>query len=476
MAVKLGTDGISRMQSQLLEVAKRLVTASDAAPGLVEVLTDPDILSGQESLHPDWLPIYASSRDFLPERLKSIGDSLAPTSPAMAEIDARTLRTCFLLGAGASKPKPSEIPTVKELLPDLLARGRRLDRDDVTRLADFCDRSGISNIEDLLTAAQVSEFCAKNRSVLRLVEFLLYRDGADSDRDDVDFVRLAPARRRRPPVDVSSVALLQDTLQVLFGLLSSRMLPAEPNAAHQAISAFAKEHTNAAIVTTNYDCCMDRALTAGGSEFTYSVDFGSSGLVEDDTDSCIPLIKLHGSLNWFYCETCQHVNLLDIEKTIKNYKSNESLYPVIGVCKDCGGQRRGLLVPPLAMKFDVAPPLNRLLDRADQLFSKAELLIVVGFSFADADLYLTRMLAKAMQDTNKRLLVVDPDSAVVDKIGRRLSARIPNFHKTRIVSTKLGCEEFLPKFLSGALLKGAEPAAEVQPLTNAPNGNPAVSD
>ena len=88
---------------------------------------------------------------------------------------------------------------------------------------------------------------------------------------------------------------------------------------------------------------------------------------------------------------------MDIETVVTEYKERKAFYPVIAVCKDCGGQLRGLLVPPLAMKFDIAPPLNTLLDRATEVFNQSDLIIVVGFSFADADLYISRMLSKAMQ-------------------------------------------------------------------------------
>jgi NAD-dependent SIR2 family protein deacetylase len=244
------------------------------------------------------------------------------------------------------------------------------------------------------------------------------------------------------------------------------MLPARPNAAHQSIASFVKEHEDASIATTNYDCCMDRALTDGGLQFDYSVDFANSKSVSNGTKA-IPLIKLHGSLNWFYCETCQHVYRLDIEQTVSDYLEDRGLYPVIGVCKDCGGQRRGLLVPPLAMKFDVAPPLNPLLQRADQLFSNADLLVVVGFSFAEADLYLTRMLSKAMQNrTDTRLLIIDPQFEVVEKIKRRLSIRIPYFDEDRICWAAQNCAEFLPKFLAGELLNTGESANEASVAAN----------
>jgi len=221
-------------------------------------------------------------------------------------------------------------------------------------------------------------------------------------------------------VDVSSVAFLQDTLQILFGLLSSRMLPAEPNEGHKAIANYLADHTDARIVTTNYDCCVDRALTAQGVPYTYCIDFKNPMPTSPGEANPIALVKLHGSLNWFYCETCQEVHWIDIEATVNDFVQDRASYPVIGVCKDCGGQRRGLLVPPLAMKFDVAPPLNPLIDRAAAAFADIDVIVVVGFSFADADLYISRMVSKAMQAHEKtKVLMLDPDRSVVAKVRRK---------------------------------------------------------
>lgn len=45
------------------------------------------------------------------------------------------------------------------------------------------------------------------------------------------------------------------------------------------------------------------------------------------------------------------------------------------------------------MKFDVAPPLMPLTGKAADAFEKADIIVVVGYSFADADLHITRMVA-----------------------------------------------------------------------------------
>lgn len=456
MAFTLGSERISSLQRDLLKAA----TAGTSLRALMEAIhylaTDFSIEKGEEDVHPSWIELIEHEKAritrYMPEdvkeRLEQILAAAKVCDPAVATIDPETVRISFLLGAGASKPAPSSIPTVRELLPDLLTRARRLDREEVAKVADFCETSKIDNIEDLLTAAQLSEFCTRNPAVLKLVEFLIFREEAPEE--------YSYARRRRSHVDVSSVAFLQDTLQVLFGLLSSRMLPADPNAAHDAIVTYLRRHPKSPVVTTNYDCCIDRAMTKNNLPFSYCVDFANPKDAIGHGDDQTPLLKLHGSLNWFYCETCQEVHWIDIEQTVRDYNEDRASYPVVAICRTCGGQRRGLLVPPLAMKFDVAPPLNPLIDRAGECFQKSDLIVVVGFSFADADLYISRMISKAMQASERtRLLVFDPEGAVARKMQRKFSIRIPNFDPARVMSVRGDCADTLPQFLAGALHKPA---------------------
>lgn len=457
--MRIGTDTISPMQSHYLERAK--VDARFFHQGIRQLIDDADIRSDRESVDPTWARLYEQYgeelKDYLPpgefEQIASFIQKMSPYQPELASIDPNDSRICFLLGAGASKPSPSDIPTVKELLPELLTRARRLDREDLIRLDRFCRERKIDNIEDLLTAAQLATFCSRNTAALNLLNFLLYKE-----RDDEDY----PRRKRGRVPEVDSVAFLQDTLQVLFGLLSNTMLPAKPNLAHQAIASYVEKHRDAAIVTTNYDCCMDLVLGHEGKDFQYSVEFSIGAGARQQTNTLPRLIKLHGSLNWFYCETCQDVHLVDIRETLEQYLQDKMPFPVIGICRKCGGQRRGLLVPPLAMKFDVAPPLNPLLERANEAFEQADVIVVVGFSFAEADLYLSRMLSRSMQrSANQKLIVIDPDADVVARVRRKFEAIILDFDPHRVIRAAVDCVEAIPKFLAGELRATVEVTSDV---------------
>ena len=451
MAVTTGSEKVTNEQAQLLRRSRRVRDHQVLAHDLFRIATDGEIQSGEESLHPEWLEIFQRHRQYVErvtspdvfEAIDNFFQSIKLSDPTIGEINPQQENIAFLLGAGASKPHPSNIPTVKELLPDLLGRARRLDREQVTRLADYCTENEITNIEDLLTAVQISEFCSRNSNILNLVEYQLFRDEAAVTRP-----QFLTSRTRS---DVSSVAFIQDTLQVLFGLLSNLMLPAYPNDGHSAIVKYLNNRPKTSIVTTNYDCCIDLALVNDGVFCEYGMDFANTNALPPHGEQKASLTKLHGSLNWFYCETCQAVWLIDIAKAVNDYRNGVGEYPIISVCSQCGGQRRGLLVPPHAMKFDVASPLQPLIADAANSFESASLIVAVGFSFADADQYIARMISKALQSSPEaKLVIIDPDPAVAERVRQKFGAQIPGFDSiNRIIKLQGDCAEVLPSFLRG---------------------------
>ena len=481
----VGNEKISGRQRHLLNQHRTDRGYRGLLMSLHEVVADEEIQRGIENLHPGWIDLFSRNRNNLVEsggrhlpqefvsQILEFFDPLVMMNGLLAEVDPRNEEITFLLGAGASKPQPSGIPTVAELLDQLLDRARRLDREEMTNLADFCSENDIRNIEDLLTAVQISAFCSRNPSILSLVELQLF------DRQQLHRGMPGPGAPRfrqqtRMRADAVSTAYLHDTFQLLFGLLSNLMLPSNPNNCHQAIVDYIRSKPGTSIVTTNYDCCMDRSLIKNKMPFSYTIEFANGEVLNSVQEEAVQLIKLHGSLNWFYCETCQVVRLLDIEQAVRNYENNLAEYPIISVCRECGGQSRGLLVPPHAMKFDVAPPLQPLIAYAAQAFTGKSLIVVVGFSFSDADLYISRMLIKAMQSSEEtKLVIVDPAPDVISRIRRKFENQIPEFDgMSRILGLQGDCADTLPKFLRGELLKARQ--TESVPEAVAPQENPAA--
>jgi len=374
---------------------------------------------------------------------------IAPTDPALLQLRLREGdKVAFLLGAGASKPDPSGLPTVEELLPELWRRAEKVGRDDLKRLHEWCDDRGITNIEDLLTAAQIADMASRNVGVLSLLDYFLFPRQTDGE-GTAAYPRIRQrqtlgGRERSARADVATISLLQETLHTLLGLLTGPMIKAPPNAGHHAIANLPNSGLEVTVVTTNYDGCIDLALISGGVPFDYMLE----GLgAAPDAGNRTALVKMHGSINWFYCESCQRVKAYELRHVRQSYMEDTLGYSVIGICPDCGGQQRPMIVPPLSFKLVTFPGLLTLWDRAATAFAAATMIVSVGYSFSEADTYITKMIAKAMAvDPGKRLVVIDTNPSVAELLKEKLDAVIDGFDKSRVVQSCESCEVILPKF------------------------------
>lgn len=420
-----------------------------------------------EPLDPRWLDIWKKYKRYAREVVPpKVFEKIEKNMQSIKVIDAEIwkikvdndTKVTFLLGAGASAP--SGIPTVDKLLSELWKRARKIGREDLDRLAKWCEERGITNIEDLLTAAYISNFAATNRGITSLLDYFLFSRGGELSEEEEYFVR-----RRRPvrtsEIDVSSISFLQDTLQTLFGLLTSTMISASPNSTHDAIVEFIKGHKNASIITTNYDGCMDESLLKNGIPLKGTI--GSES--KENNPDAIQLIKMHGSINWAYCDSCQKVREFDLLELKKTYENDKLSYPVMGICKNCGGLRRPLLVPPLSFKFLMFPNLIDIWNSASQSIEGAEYLIIIGYSFSEADTYITKIISRSMSmNKNQKMIIVNTNPNLVPTLRDRFSAHIDGFNEKRIIKACESSERILPDILKSML--GKKEARQISSSTS----------
>jgi len=409
-----------------------------------------------EPLDPRWLDIWKKYKrhavrvappgaiNEIEEIMQSIG--VIDKEIWKIKVDNDT-KVTFLLGAGASAP--SGIPTVDKLLSELWKRARKIGREDLDRLAKWCDDRRITNIEDLLTAAYISNFAATNRSITSLLDYFLFSRGRELAEEEEYLMR-----HRRPvrttEIDVSSISFLQDTLQTLFGLLTSTMISASPNSTHRAIVDFIKEHKKTSLITTNYDGCMDEAILIEGMHLKGTI--GSES--KENNPDAVQLIKMHGSINWAYCDSCQAVREFDLLELKEMFEKDKLSYPVMGICKNCGGLRRPLLVPPLSFKFLMFPNLIDIWNSASQSIEGADYLIIVGYSFSEADTYITKIISRSMSmKENQKMIIVNTNPNLVPTLRDRSSAHIDGFDEKRIVKVCESSEKILPEILKSMLGK-----------------------
>lgn len=454
---------ISEVQGECLLRAQESCNAHDldeALRLLERVRTDSDIRTGGEDVHPAWRSVWqqikASEKVSLPDRMRKRIDEFIAVRTVVTDEGIWKVklqegeRVLFLLGAGASKASPSNIPTVTELLPELWVRAAKVGREDLDKLAAWCQENAIHNIEDLLTAAYIANFCAKNRGIVGLLNYFLFHRDVDEEE------RLVSRRRRvvGTRADAATVVLFQETLQILFGLLTGTMISAGPNRAHKAIAKLGSQHVATTVLTTNYDGCIDEAVENTRTNWEFHIEGQPlpQGHIRPE------IIKMHGSINWFFCDSCQEMTHGKLRAVRQVYEKNETGYPVIGICKACGGQRRPMIVPPLSIKFLMFPHLMSLWNRAPSALEDSKVIVAVGYSFSDADAYITNMVTRAMaSNADRQLIIVDPDTSIASRLRGRFKAHIQDFDESRVMVAGADCVEIIPRLCSTLIGKQRKP-------------------
>lgn len=184
-----------------------------------------------------------------------------------------------------------------------------------------------------------------------------------------------------------------------------------------------------AIITFNYDMAADFAMHSHGMGPDYCIDGPSS-------PRSLPLLKLHGSLNWARCKKCGKVVPWNLAEYFKKYHWNFIFEDVTTVQLEIGKNLHNfqhcdqavvpepVLVPPTWNKSAYHQDLARVWSRAAKELSDAEYIFVIGYSLPDTDIFFRYLYALGtVGDTPiKRFWVFDPDSS--GNVGRRFESML----------------------------------------------------
>ncbi len=192
------------------------------------------------------------------------------------------------------------------------------------------------------------------------------------------------------------------------------------------------------IITLNYDLVVDSTLYAksprmNGDKYLKSdcllvrmYDLLGVTLYPDTGESLTPpheqanlgfYLKLHGSIDWFYCpnpECGYHQRFFP-----KRIGSDSSNNKHINLCNLCGSPVASVIVPPTMYKtFEKFPKLRLLWSLAYRELYSADKIVIFGVSFAPSDYYLRWLFKKAITDREyePNLIDIDTNPKVCDKI------------------------------------------------------------
>jgi len=217
------------------------------------------------------------------------------------------------------------------------------------------------------------------------------------------------------------VTLIVRTLEhcIRFPVADRRIKPPEPYDRFVGMlyetMEFLRSRPDVSFITFNYDLALDYALhymgTLGG--FSYH-------LSDEANSQTMPLLKLHGSINWGVCRRCNSIVARDISGLPYGdplWLMHESVILDLGTNinrqQHCGEplNRVPVIVPPTWSKGSQYKDLGRVWAKAAAELAAAENIFVVGYSMPETDSFFRYLYALGSQSTTKlrRFWVFDPD-------------------------------------------------------------------
>lgn len=203
---------------------------------------------------------------------------------------------------------------------------------------------------------------------------------------------------------------------------------------------------NTIFLTTNYDILTDNALLSINPQrrIDYGVEFVNYNTEFDETNrNKAKLYKLHGSLNWLYCPTCNSLRITPNEKGVSKLMTD----PTQSFCQACDTIYSPIIVPPTFYKDLSKVFLNQVWYKAERELLNVDHIIFCGYSFPDADIhikYLIKRIQKNRQNPhNLKITVINNHTGKNNEIKLDEKNRYQRFLGNTVNYTDFSFEDFV---------------------------------
>lgn len=168
-----------------------------------------------------------------------------------------------------------------------------------------------------------------------------------------------------------------------------------------------------AFISFNYDILIDNVLTPllDTDDMLY-LDYGFDFINEDwkkpDPNNSIILYKIHGSLNWLYCPTCNKMEWTYNQKE-KVHKSICNTEPCS--FKGCDMPLEPVIIPPTYYKDMNNIYIQEIFLKSEEILRNAKKIFFCGYSFPDADIHFKYILKRAelFNQNQPKIFIINRD-------------------------------------------------------------------
>lgn len=316
----------------------------------------------------------------------------------------------FILGAGASHP--DGVPLQEHILPQILSDSTReiADSQIGRQLRQFvCDNFYIDAGNDVYPGLE---------AVFGFIDYFLQQN--ESLSANYSHHRLRELREN-----------LIKAIHHVVNLNTDKHSPTY----HRLWEAVHSLNRNVSMVTLNYDTLLEQSFDFLFCRYGY-IDYCIPLMNDEPGEALAPyrfwinprrpvlakkgespvpfkILKLHGSLNWKYCNCCRQTLLTPWDRNIDlnrgtligTLEPKEEIYDF--ACPIDGTDFQTLILPPSYIKTLDHPVISHLYGEAAREIRSTKRLVFIGYSLSDADVHIKALLTKNLH-RDAQLVVVNP--------------------------------------------------------------------
>ncbi len=296
-------------------------------------------------------------------------------------------KEAYFLGAGASLG--AGIPLTRQFLPWLIENRSALPR--LEELARFVEEFFSEGLKES------PPYFPKFEQVLSFVDTALADNQCISSQWDT----------------TALMRIRSDINYLIWRLLETSLPDCNPAPHLEFVQSLSKDSV---LLTVNYDVLLDLCLLEHFGRVDYGIRF-SKILTAEEREQKHPspmLLKLHGSINWLYCPTCETFVMAEDVPSIR-----QIFHPDPVLCPYDQSYLRGILISPTWQKDYRLPAVALMWIKASKLLRDVERITIIGYSLSDIDMKVQYLLKRStfMNARKPIIRVVDPDP--LGKVARR---------------------------------------------------------
>lgn len=315
----------------------------------------------------------------------------------------------FVLGAGASHP--DGVPLQRHLLPMILSG----DYPEINN--SEIGKKVIEFINDNFTYDPQNHFFPQFEAVFGFLDYFILENeslSAKYTHSDMVTIKEYLIKLIHYVVDIRT-----DKKSDVYGKFWERIT---------------KLNKNFSIITLNYDTLLEQAFDPLFKKvgyidycthlmnyvqrpelknYNFWVNPREPVMVEyGDDPASFKIIKLHGSLNWKYCNCCNQLLLTPWDRKIDLNKGKllGYTYPDLKEyeyqCPLDGTDFETLIMPPSFIKSLRVPVISQLFSEASREIRSTKKVVFVGYSLSNADVHIKALFKKHLDD-NVEVIVIN---------------------------------------------------------------------